>query len=123
MIHDPILGWLLTKGNEQGYLTHEDILAALPGAEQDEVSRLDDLLEHLADAGISVLAASPDTEAADAGVTPAANPDGLAVATKADLTEDAGYQQALNTDDAIGLYLKEAGRMPLLTDVDECSRL
>ena len=33
---------------------------------------------------------------------------------KKDLTADAGYQAALDTDDVVGLYLKEAGRVPAL---------
>ena len=38
-----------------------------------------------------------------------------------ELTEDAGYQQALDSDDVVGLYLKEAGRVPLLTADEEVS--
>ena len=38
-----------------------------------------------------------------------------------DLIDDAGYQQALDSDDVVGLYLKEAGRVPLLTAAEEVS--
>ncbi|MCE2490816.1 MAG: sigma-70 family RNA polymerase sigma factor [Anaerolineae bacterium] len=38
---------------------------------------------------------------------------------KTDIVDDLGYQQALESDDVVGLYLKEAGRVRLLTAEEE----
>jgi RNA polymerase primary sigma factor len=38
-----------------------------------------------------------------------------------DLLEDEGYQHALNDDDMVGIYVKEAGKVPLLTAPEETS--
>ncbi len=125
-MHDSTFEWLSIKGEEQGFLTYDDILAALPVAEQDDVSRLDDLLERLVDAGISVLPEAPEVSEAgpdgiglvEAGAEVAETENSITI-EPTDLVEDAGYQQALENDDVVGLYLKEAGRVPLLTAEQE----
>ncbi len=120
VMDETVLDRLLAKGDEQGYLTYNDILAALPEAEQDNIPSLDELLEQLSDAGVSVVPEPPAM-----GEGPEDSQDGVAVADElttielADLQEDAGYQQALESDDVVGLYLKEAGRVPLLSAEQE----
>ncbi len=119
---------LIQKAQEQGAITYDDILAVLPEAERD-LALLDDIMDGLAEAGIEIVSTdqfesrlsdqlSPDTEldAVDE------EDDELILAElDDDLTDDAGYQQALDTDDVVGLYLKEAGRVALLTAEEEVS--
>src|SRR5260221_4538507 len=120
---------LIRKGEAQGYITYDDILALVPSAEQN-VEQLEELMDELVQAGISIVETSP---------TPAEPPEELPEEGEPeepsdfeleaptdeeledigpldiDLINDAGYRQAIDTDDVVGLYLKEAGRVPLLT--------
>ncbi len=118
-MHDTTLESLLAKGETQGYLTYDDILAELPPG-YSEVAELDDLLEQLAEAGISVVTEpselEPEGEPDHRGAEDSAD---LVLVDQKDLREDAGYQQALDSDDVVGLYLKEAGRVPLLSAEQE----
>jgi RNA polymerase primary sigma factor len=120
---------LLKKAQDQGVITYDDILALLPEAERD-ITMLDDLMDSLVEAGIEVV---PNTNIeppiAEEELTPGdmngnfpdEDEEEFVLRDIDDLTDDAGYQQALDTDDVVGLYLKEAGRVPLLTADDEVS--
>ena len=111
---------LIEKGKEQGFVTYDDILDVFPEAE-DELDKIDALYQSLMSEGVSVLADNKPQQ--DPGRQFVAKQDeeerirSMRVPAATGLTEEELKSGAL--DDPVRMYLREIGRVNLLTAREE----
>ncbi len=112
---------LVAKGKAQGYITYDDVLDVFPEAE-DQLDQIDVLYQRLMSEGVEVVAEAKDDERDEAEKDQEKQDEEHRLRTLRIPSAVAATEEALATgalDDPVRMYLREIGRVNLLTAAEE----